>query len=76
MLVAAGHLALIRTHRSAQVAVTRSAPRVISDEQGVVIVLCLKQQLVFQAVVDDNRVDAAPSEIPRHMGGVVAELRP
>ena len=55
--------------------VTCSSSRVISDKYRIVVFLCLKQELVAQAVVDDLTVDAAPHQIVNHSVAVLICLR-
>ena len=74
VLVAARHLALEVPQRPPQGSVAHVALPVIPSEQGVVILLRFKKQFVFQAVVQNDRVDAASHEIIQNSVVIAVQL--
>ena len=75
MFVAAGGLGFEPAEGASQRPVVGLAHPVIAHKQGVFILTGLKQQLLFDAVVDDLRMDPAPLQIRFHRITAAVHIR-
>ena len=66
MLVAAGQLAFVVSNSSPDIAVAGNTILVIAQKHGTVVFPGFKEQIVFQAVADNNVMDATVFQIAGH----------
>ena len=75
VLVAAGQLALIAADGAAQSAISCLAVLVVPYEHRIVVICRLKEQLVIQAITDNNRVNSSALQVFLHAVRCFGQLR-
>ena len=73
--VAAGQFAFVAADSAAQSAISRFAVLVVPYEHRIVVICRLKEQLVIQAITDNNRVNSSALQVFLHAVRCFRQLR-
>ena len=75
MLIAADQFAFVAADSAAQSAISRFAVLVVPYEHRIVVICRLKEQLVIQAITDNNRVNSSALQVFLHAVRCFGQLR-